>query len=71
MGHYLQDQEIKAWELKEGFSKQLSIAITLIFKTAQHCCNSAFNTVVIRLPLSTKWEVLLFHLVKEDQQHPI
>lgn len=32
---------------------------------------STFNTAVIRFPLSTKWEVLLFHLEKEDQQHVI
>lgn len=30
MGHHLPDQEIKAWELKEGFSKQLSFGITLL-----------------------------------------
>lgn len=27
---YLQDQEIKVWELKEGFSKQLSFGVTLL-----------------------------------------
>lgn len=42
-----------------------------LFKTPQLWHNSAFNTAVIKLPLSTKWEELLFHLVREDQQHVI